>query len=322
MKLYLHIGNHKTGSTSIQQVMMQNNPLLREQNILYPRAGMENHAHHGYVFAIRGVNKITGSENVKDIKDLASDLRIEIERSRTKSVVLSSEEFISLDKSEIMHLGHVFDLFDEVIVIVYLRNQWDLIESSYRFNVYWDIVREREKFHESVLFNLNSDYHEYDKRLAIWSESFPSISIVAKNYDEESKKSLVNGFLRAISVNDVDFSDIRSHGALYRITTILLRMANTLGIEGESRVSLMAALQEFQGDHPELCSDRLYTPELIDKAYKRFESSNKTLLNKYGINLNDYYYTIDRVSLLGEDLTDEDVRIIRNSGIKEIQDII
>lgn len=51
MRLVLHIGNHKTGSTAIQTALSNSYKHLVSNGILYPKAGRARNAHHNLVLS-------------------------------------------------------------------------------------------------------------------------------------------------------------------------------------------------------------------------------------------------------------------------------
>jgi hypothetical protein len=87
--VYLHIGTHKTGSTSIQKFLTLNSEKLLAKNFLYPLSGRISNAQHNLALSIRrNKNKTSNS--------LANDwyaLHEEISSHQPEYVVLSSEEF-------------------------------------------------------------------------------------------------------------------------------------------------------------------------------------------------------------------------------------
>jgi len=298
MRLVLHIGNHKTGSTSIQKSLFERRRELIEKGVLYPSAGLVSGCHHNYTFSLRGYNKISGSEEKMNLHDIISDLRVETGIHKPSTVILSSEEFISLNENEIMKLSPLFDMFDQVIVIVYLRNQWDLIESSYRFNVFWDYVKESRPFSEYVEFNIKSEYH---------------VTILAKDYYKESLTGLVDGFYKELGVEGGDITRM-VHKSKFRVSTIVMNLANKNIYTNHDRVQLTALITNMQKKNPELKNDLLYTEKLMLKVVRRFYESNSLLESAYGIDLNSRIELINETNLKGDVLSGNDIMTLNDSG--------
>ncbi|WP_092065320.1 hypothetical protein [Poseidonocella pacifica] len=134
-KLYIHAGQHKTGTTSIQRAMFVNRESLREQGVLYPQAGLatekNNWGHHAAALSLGDAE--TG-------KDVWGRMRREADEAALDTVVVSSEILYRLPFGK-MSAAQPFRLIAEhfagydIRLLVYLRPQVDLIASNYSHNV-------------------------------------------------------------------------------------------------------------------------------------------------------------------------------------------
>lgn len=129
-KVILHIGTHKTATTTIQDTFCKNAPLLAEHGIIYPRLNKVT-GHHGLVFDWGTLPE------VYRLKQGSREAFREIARAHAKgdaTVFLSSEEFSRADPRGAVDFTEVRKLlapFDEVEVICVLRPQWEFIQSVY-----------------------------------------------------------------------------------------------------------------------------------------------------------------------------------------------
>jgi hypothetical protein len=139
-KIYLHIGLHKTGTTSIQVFFTRKKDVLEARGVLYPLTGRPQRfkfGQHQLPWSVttrenylpdpewkRGL-----SEN--DVNVLWTSLANEIETSAAPSVVISSEEFDTLDSEEIKSIGRRLSSYD-ITPVIFIRNHADFLESSYR----------------------------------------------------------------------------------------------------------------------------------------------------------------------------------------------
>lgn len=123
LRLFLHIGHPKTGTTSIQSFLIENRDALLAQGILVPRTGAEKGAHHGFTdnfYSTRRLDTRTARNEER--------LRAEVSRSGCHTVVLSSEGFIQENPARLAGLlGADCDPF----VIYYIRRQDRIVESVY-----------------------------------------------------------------------------------------------------------------------------------------------------------------------------------------------
>lgn len=143
-RVYLHVGLHKTGTTSIQLALTKSRPQLRQAGVLYPLAGVPKWApfgHHllAWSMATRPeyvpyFNSNRASFTAEQRDRLWADLHDEIGSAGCPRVALSSEEFDMLDGGEIAALGARLAPYD-VTPIIFIRNYVDLIESSFRTSV-------------------------------------------------------------------------------------------------------------------------------------------------------------------------------------------
>jgi hypothetical protein len=122
-RLYIHIGHPKTGTTSIQNFLLEQRAALRKEGLLVPRAGVLEGAHHGLSrnwYAIR-------SRPDRSDAEIAA-LREEVEAANCPAVALSSEAFI---QEQPARLAAFLPGPCEVFILYYIRRQDLVAESDY-----------------------------------------------------------------------------------------------------------------------------------------------------------------------------------------------
>lgn len=131
-KLVLHIGTHKTATTTIQDMFHANAPLLEQHGLIYPRLGRNKvTGHHGLVYdwgRLPPVFKL----DVSSLNALGWINREYAHREGT--VLLSSEEFSRGDPERLVDFAAVRDSlsgFESIEVICVLRPQWQFLQSVY-----------------------------------------------------------------------------------------------------------------------------------------------------------------------------------------------
>ncbi|MEJ1160411.1 hypothetical protein [Prosthecomicrobium sp. N25] len=118
VQLYLHIGMHKTGSTSIQDALEENRGLLRESGILFPDLG-DNQS--------RVLNRAFGTsedaaQDTSRVNDIAERLVQQLKENPVDRLVISSEALFHYRARRRDALKSVLDrITDDVRVIVYVR---------------------------------------------------------------------------------------------------------------------------------------------------------------------------------------------------------
>lgn len=129
-RVVVHIGDAKTGSSSIQNYLTQNRRILEAKGILYSRTGLlsdKGIANHLLAFCLNA-NRL---QDHKIADDLYLRLKEEINDTQCHTVLISSEGFCSLrTDDEILKLKRALDGFD-VSFIVYLRRPDLWVESWY-----------------------------------------------------------------------------------------------------------------------------------------------------------------------------------------------
>lgn len=129
-KVVIHIGTHKTATTTIQDTFSHNAKLLRQHGVIYPRLSRFT-GHHGLVSdwgRLPKVYDLPGGSKAA-MRQIAKD-----HGEGDHTVFLSSEEFSrggdgqQVDFAELRRELAGFDQFE---VICVLRPQWQFIQSVY-----------------------------------------------------------------------------------------------------------------------------------------------------------------------------------------------
>lgn len=125
-RCFLHIGTHKTGSTSIQVSLKQSREALARRGYLYPAAGTPpgSHGQHNIGWQLRGDRRFSPEPGTID------DLLEEIDRTGL-DVVLSSEDLECTTENLSSLVGKLEERGFAVSIVVYLREQADYAKSLY-----------------------------------------------------------------------------------------------------------------------------------------------------------------------------------------------
>ncbi|MFD2672023.1 hypothetical protein [Marinicrinis sediminis] len=131
-RLILHIGMHKTGTTSIQQVLGNSRNKLLKNDVYYPEIKPYNHStsfppiflddpSKYEIFRQRGIyDKQRAIEEQNKLKELWIK---EIQNCTCHNFIVSGEELTLIDESSVRNLKKFTDEhFDDVLIIMYARN--------------------------------------------------------------------------------------------------------------------------------------------------------------------------------------------------------
>ena len=192
-KLFLHVGIHRTATTSVQQFMKANAATLLTMGYFYP-FGVQRHN------AI--VQKIAGGS--VSIDDFCRDL---MKRADSKDAEISSIVISDEDMSEIRDFAVFADLsrhFD-VKVVLMLRRQDLWLESWYLQNVKWQWNRPLAHLTFKEFFELRQSFFwiDYAERLKHYEAIFGEGSVIAGVFEtSEMKDGPIQAFLRLIGIHD------------------------------------------------------------------------------------------------------------------------
>jgi hypothetical protein len=133
MKILVHMGMGKTGTSSLQQSLSTASENLRDKGVFYPRFRPQDVAHHLLVALCGDPNRIPplnlrevgGPEAaVAQAKAAWEAVRREVEARRPEVLVFSSEHLIlSTDRDDKANLvSYLSELSDDIVPIVYVRH--------------------------------------------------------------------------------------------------------------------------------------------------------------------------------------------------------
>jgi len=178
-RIYLHIGTHKTGTTSLQSWALANIDALAAQGFLYPQSGrMSGGNHSPLAWAIAGDSRSA---------DLSFEtLLSEIRAAPQPKILISGEEFELLSADRISALATALSEFDTRILAVF-RPQPDLIRSQYaewtkqllttdHFAVFWRYFQQQPEL-------------DYGALIRPWTEHFGPKNVRCLPYSSLSPDS-------------------------------------------------------------------------------------------------------------------------------------
>ena len=192
MTVYVHIGLHKTGTSSIQAFLRKNKPALLERGYLYPRTGWTAGGHHNLAY------ELLGRKRFSEAPGRLADLEAEI--ATAPNAILSSEEFEFLELAEVRRLKAALGE-REARIVVYLRRQDALIASTYAQQVKMGArMRPFEDYARASLYNPRFDFSQL---LGRWAGVFGKDSLeVAVVSDQTAGQRLYDDFLGRLGLGE------------------------------------------------------------------------------------------------------------------------
>ena len=193
--IYLHIGRHKTGTSSIQHFVNGCPEMLADLNLYYPQVGKSTIAHHDLagLLAIQSNKTAEAQQQTLQSPDLAALLE-EI-NNQPCNVLLSSESFQNSHPTVIQQAFANYDLR----VLVYIRNQIDYLASSYAQRVWATPYCESMEHYYDNVFSV--DYFGFLNR---WQDAC-SGKITVRKFERQSLSEndiVVDFFENMLNISD------------------------------------------------------------------------------------------------------------------------
>ena len=206
--LYIHIGCHKTGSTSIQKSLMNNKDILIKHNLhLFtdlPNGEQSKTGNLGGWIDCKKLNTLGGT--------LACPAKLSERLKKTKKDTIISAEGFSwiFSKSELEKLRNILSpIFNKVIVIAYIRRQDKHLTSHYQ-------QASKPKIHAATKFYGSSptalpeeharhkNYLDYFKRLSLWGDIFGDNNLIIRPFEKDRllKGDVVTDFFSLLGINE------------------------------------------------------------------------------------------------------------------------
>ncbi len=266
MKLLLHAGIHRTGTTSLQGFLTDNREALLRQGVSYPG---DTPNHQPLAWSLK-----RGTGDVEDVRHL-------VESSGTVgTAVLSAEDFcIQTDLKWLRRLSETFDTH----VVFYLRRQDHWIMSWYNQHVKWPFDRHKSQMDKTEFLKHIGDYHwlDYAALLDRWISVLGEANVSAAVVESGQVEDVVGDFLPRLGIptDDLNMESKRKNDSL---PVHILEIARHLGVfemPPRTRSRLMRALRAGLA-HQSQPAKTVYSPEERMQVLQRFESSNCTVAKR------------------------------------------
>lgn len=205
-RLWLHIGSHKTGTTTVQDTFLYNKSLLQSRGLSFMHGGTDSHLHR-FLAILDKASLIPHGFSVPQPRKFA-----EFMASAPGDVVFgSSENFSFLFRQAATDaLAKVLQpLFDEVRIIVYLRRQDRHAISHHQEGARPERQPEGDLWGHALTalpqaMPHQKHYLDYDRRVGFWENSFGHENVTVRLYDRKYLKNgdIVPDILATMGIDD------------------------------------------------------------------------------------------------------------------------
>lgn len=227
MKLLLHIGTGKTGTTTIQNVFARCRDNLAQHSILYPRAfGAQNHEavsvacgdfHPGF-----STNKVKEVKTAEDrdtfLEKIKAQVLEEIDAVKPDMMVVSNEHLFEKIRTpdNISRIKRLFNgIATEIKIVLYARPQ-----AEFAATVYAELMRMGSyvDYDQFMSQKRTRDLLDYYGGLRVWADGFGDENIAFRVFD---RKRLINqdvladfanlgGIDPALLVSEMDLDGVKN----------------------------------------------------------------------------------------------------------------
>ncbi|MBQ0957333.1 hypothetical protein KAK06_00045 [Ideonella sp. 4Y11] len=195
----LHIGRHKSGTSSLQAYLADHPDRLAAEDILYPRAGRQGIAHHALAGVLQQRSMREDPQRADaTLRQFRHDLARELDGRPARRVLLSSEAF---QNARAVDVAAAFAPRNSS-VIVYLREQADYLVSSYQ-----QVVHARQHAADLATYGSGTGV-DYDHFLAGWEAAWPGADLQVGVYARQAllRSNVIDDFFARLGI-EVDASD-------------------------------------------------------------------------------------------------------------------
>lgn len=181
-RLILHIGMHKTGTSSVQRYFSRNRAVLRRMGVCYPNSigvAGEKQPKQAALFDAISHEADFGvpHPDLGSSKRLVDRLAMEIEEAPGGLGIVSAEGLSGERPVFSAALAELADRF-ETTVVVFVRRQDHWVESFYKQMVLSREVREARGFHDFVEAASTKRHMDYAQIIAWWRDVFKDVRVI------------------------------------------------------------------------------------------------------------------------------------------------
>ncbi len=263
MQIYIHIGFGKTGTSSIQKMMLENRDYFLAHGVYYPEIGIYDCAHHHLA-------DFSKHEMPTGVKEQFEKILSTAKEQEAKSIVISSEQFCFCKPTYIQQISDIFKDYI-VSILFYYREQISLIKSSYLQK-----VKEGKQYYGTI-----KDYFDHDKiafnymeRISPWISAFGLEHITSVLYSKEI--NVCDNFLTHIHLlkNHTIQYQIYSNPSLLPETVDIIRYLDSLNLS-ENRHVFIDHLLDISNQFKKCSSNNLIDEKLQKEICTYYASSNQ-----------------------------------------------
>ena len=283
MRIVLHIGTHKAGSTAIQHMLGHNRVRLRKKGFCYPQPTDGQPGHHELAWALRSS---AGGKTPKPVaRDVLPKLRRQLERSDCHTAILSSEEFEFATTPDQLRMIKRELPADPLQIVVYLRRQDKYLVSEYGQHLKMPGTRFSGSIHDFYMHYNFLGRLNYFRSLTRWANVFGEDNLIVRPFEQcqFENGTLIDDARAAFGLTDVALEipqDLTINKGLSGPACVLLSHTNRHDLDAESHRRLVDLLYRHQELFENASFDLLSSRNVID-LMAQFATTNAKVAQTY-----------------------------------------
>lgn len=269
MRLIIHAGIHRTGSTALQYFLADNRTELALQGFAYP---FDKPNHQDIAWALHR-HKTSGDDLIARLHTL--------NRSTAHTVILSGEDFSlhqNLDWLDVVSRDY------NVECIVYLRRQDDWVMSWYNQHVKWPFNREKSQASPQEFLSAIDEFYwiDYERLLDRWTGALGFDSVTVGVVEKQQITDVVRHFADAVGLDTapMTFGEARPNDSLPIHVLEIARHLGLFEMTRRERTVLNNALRTALLDKA-TDATTVYSPAERAALIERFAKTNRAVAQRF-----------------------------------------
>lgn len=286
-KLFLHIGQHKTATKSLQHFMANNRMLLSQMGYIYPDFGVppcHSFARY-YRFGYKGIS----DDETSKVLDIIHNIKREA-IALNKNIIISSEIFFSnISKEKLFQIKAEFSDFD-IHIICFLRRQDTYAESFYCQMIKMGESYDFKHFLRISNFDWYQNIKEYEE---VFSKEKITISPFEQRIFEETRIEAY--FLSLLGINSSDefvkLVDFENQ-SFSRIIIEILRVINKykmIPINFNDIYTVTNQIEKYLQDDFKTINNFFLSRSERESLYLKYLESNRMISKLFGCTNPDFF---------------------------------
>lgn len=267
MKVIIHAGIHRTGTTSLQYFLSGNRAALAVRGIGYPGEELN---HQKLVWSLR-----RGDSGVEDL------LAVIATAGEAATVVLSGEDFSIL--TDLDWLGALAERH-ETHVVFYLRRQDHWVMSWYNQHIKWPFVWQKSRMGPQAFLDTLEDFYwlNYEALLERWCAVLGQDRVGVGVIEPGQVEDVRSDFLGRLGLGreGFEFGGAQANDSLPVHVLEIARHLDLAGMNAAQRIRVIGALRAGLADKGSPAKT-VYSPEERIRIIDGFAVANAAVARKF-----------------------------------------